>query len=258
MPRYTNGDWPEKLWIVRHGQSAGNVARDAAEASGSERIELNTRDADTPLSDLGVQQSEALAEWFASAGGADARPDVFLTSPFVRSRQTLRIVTDALSVEGSKIQPDERLREKEFGIVDRYTKQGMAESFPALAAQRSLVGKFYFRPPGGESWCDVILRLRSLIDTVSLHYAGRHVMIFAHQVVVLCLRYIIENLDEAAILAIDRAGDVANCAITEYRFDPWAGKDGKLALVRYNVTAPIEQEQAPVTREPDPVVAARG
>ena len=45
-------------------------------------------------------------------------------------------------------------------------------------------------------------------------------MIVAHQVVVLCLRYILENLSEAEILAIDKQGDVANCAITEYRFDP--------------------------------------
>ena len=29
------------------------------------------------------------------------------------------------------------------------------------------VGKFYFRPPGGESWCDVILRLRSLIEMIT-------------------------------------------------------------------------------------------
>ena len=30
----------------------------------------------------------------------------------------------------------------------------------------------------------------------------------------------IENLTEAEILGIDKAGDVANCAICEYRFDP--------------------------------------
>jgi broad specificity phosphatase PhoE len=96
------------------------------------------------------------------------------------------------------------------------------------------------------------------MDTVSIHYAERRVMIFAHQVVVLCLRYIIENLDEAEILAIDQQGDVANCAITEYRFDPNAGKDGNLILARYNVTAPMVQEDTPVTHAPDPVVAARG
>ena len=41
-------------------------------------------------------------------------------------------------------------------------------------------------------------------------------LIVAHQVVVLCMRYLLENLDEAQILAIDAEGDVANCAVTEY------------------------------------------
>ncbi|MFL5607470.1 MAG: histidine phosphatase family protein, partial [Gemmatimonadaceae bacterium] len=26
--------WPDRLWIVRHGESAGNVARDAAMTAG--------------------------------------------------------------------------------------------------------------------------------------------------------------------------------------------------------------------------------
>jgi len=77
-------------------------------------------------------------------------------------------------------------------------------------------------------------------------------------VVVLCLRYVIENLTEAEILAIDKAGDVANCAITEYRFVPDEGRDGRLKLSRYNVTAPMEQDATPVTAEPDHMVAARG
>jgi broad specificity phosphatase PhoE len=40
-----------------------------------------------------------------------------------------------------------------------------------------LLGKFYYRPPGGESWCDVILRLRGALDTMSLHHAGRRVLL---------------------------------------------------------------------------------
>ena len=53
-------NWPERLWIVRHGESAGNIARDAAQASGLARIDLAQRDADVPLSARGEQQAEAL------------------------------------------------------------------------------------------------------------------------------------------------------------------------------------------------------
>jgi 2,3-bisphosphoglycerate-dependent phosphoglycerate mutase len=59
------------------------------------------------------------------------------------------------------------------------------------------------------------LRLRSVLDTISLHYGEKRVLVVAHQVVVLCMRYLLENMDEARILAIDAEGDVANCAVTE-------------------------------------------
>ena len=249
--------WPAVLWVVRHGQSAGNVARDEADASGAQHILLDHRDVDVPLSDLGQEQARALGEWFA-AGKAEDRPDILLSSPYVRAVQTTRIFRGAGGCAADeRICIDERLREKEFGILDRLTRFGIEAAHPEQAEFRSLLGKFYHRPPGGESWCDVILRLRSLLDTVSLHYGGRRVMIVAHQVVVLCLRTIIENLSEEEILAIDKKADVANCAITEYRFDPKAGGDGNLVLTQYNVTAPTADE-VPVTRAPDAMVAARG
>lgn len=149
MPRLLHTDWPAHLWIVRHGQSAGNVARDAAELAGDRLIELEHRDADTPLSALGERQSVALAQWF-SEQPAWARPTVFFSSPFVRAYQTCLATATALGHEGSEIAIDERLREKEFGILDRYTVPGIKATFPELAEQRALVGKFYFRPPGGE------------------------------------------------------------------------------------------------------------
>lgn len=248
--------WPSVLWLVRHGQSAGNVARDAAQAEGAHRIPLTLRDVDVPLSDLGREQAASLGKWFAQR---DERPEVLLASPYVRARQTAEIFrANGGCVPDEPICTDERLREKEFGILDGLTTHGITHFEPQQAEFRRLLGKFYHRPPGGESWCDVILRLRAVLDTISLHHAGRPVMIVAHQVVVLCLRYVLEGLSEEEILAIDKAGDVGNCAVTEYRFNPAAGKDGTLELAAYNVTAPLVEDRTPVTAEPDAMVAARG
>src|SRR3981081_4763958 len=72
--------WPSKLWIVRHGESAGNVARDAAHAAGLPDIDIQARDVDVPLSSLGQRQSTALGRWFASMPPA-ARPEIVLSSP---------------------------------------------------------------------------------------------------------------------------------------------------------------------------------
>lgn len=250
--------WPSVLWVARHGQSAGNVARDAAHTEGLARIALTHRDVDVPLSDLGREQATALGRWFASFE-AHEKPEVMLASPYVRAVQTAELFRAAGGCDPYEaICIDERLREKEFGILDGLTTSGVRQLQPEQAAFRQLLGKFYHRPPGGESWVDVIFRLRALMDTVSLHYGGQRVMIVAHQVVVLCLRYVIENLTEAEVLAIDSQADVANCAITEYRLDPAQGRDGKLVLARYNVTAPMTDQSTPVTAAPDEMVAARG
>ncbi|HUD29686.1 MAG TPA: histidine phosphatase family protein [Novosphingobium sp.] len=247
--------WPSVLWLIRHGQSAGNVARDEAHEGGLHRIALDHRDVDVPLSPLGRDQARALGRWFAQ-GEEGHRPEVILSSPYVRAVETTELFRASGGCRADLgICIDERLREKEFGVLDGLTTLGIRELQPDQAEFRQLLGKFYHRPPGGESWVDVIFRLRALLDTVSLHYAGKRVMIVAHQVVVLCMRYVLEQMTEAQILGIDAEGDVANCAVTQYRFDPQAGH---MALERYNVVAPMERDGTPATKEPDHMVAARG
>ena len=250
--------WPEKLWIVRHGQSAGNVARDAAHEAGLAMIDIAMRDVDVPLSELGHDQARALGRWFASLP-EDGKPEIVLSSPYVRARQTAKAICEEGGVTEEARQPivDERLREREFGVFDRLTANGISEKYPDLAEHRALLGKFYHRAPGGESWADVILRLRGALDTISLHFADRRVLIVSHQVVVLCLRYILEEMDEAQVLAIDKEGDVVNCGLCEYDFEPDDSKDCVPRLVRYNFAAPLIEEDAPVTSEPDAMVAAR-
>jgi broad specificity phosphatase PhoE len=242
--------WPQEIWVVRHGQSAGNVARDLAEAAAGHRIDIAERDVDVPLSDLGERQSDALGAWFASLPAAQ-RPTVVLHSPYVRAAETANLVMRHLDRDDLCVREDERLREKEFGVLDRLTTHGIAHDFPDLYEQRHHVGKFYFRPPGGESWCDVILRLRSVMDTIEREFAGERVLIVAHQVTVNCFRYLFEHLTEAQILEFDRNGDVPNCSVTSYEFDPEAGKRGDLALRLVNFVAPLEQTGTPVTAAKD-------
>ena len=114
-------------------------------------------------------------------------------------QQTAEIICKQGALAGGPARTivDERLREREFGIFDRLTTAGIRQRFPEEAAHRRRLGKFYHRPPGGESWADVILRLRSMLNTINLHYCDKRVLIVCHQVVVLCFRYILEELDEA-------------------------------------------------------------
>jgi probable phosphoglycerate mutase len=250
--------WPDLLYIVRHGESAGNVARDAAVEAGEPMIDLDVRDVDVPLSHLGRQQSIAIGHWFGELP-PEKQPNIVLTSPYLRARHTARLIVETAGMreDSYSLIVDERFREKEFGVLDRLTAVGVREQFPDQAEFRRLLGKFYHRPPGGESWCDVILRLRSATEMIAREYCGQRVLIVCHAVVVLCMRYIIEHLTEAELLGIDKKAEIANCSVTSYEHDENLGPRGNLRLQLFNFVAPVEEAGAPVTSAPDAKVGAR-
>jgi broad specificity phosphatase PhoE len=247
---------PSTLYIVRHGESAGNLARDAANAARDLVIQSTTRDVDVPLSPLGVRQSSALGDWFGALP-LEQRPTVVISSPYLRARQTAEIINSLgrfpYASDSTRLIQDERFREKEFGILDGLTRYGILDRFPEQSALRNSLGKFYHRPPGGESWCDVILRLRSAFEMLCRLYHGERVLIVAHSVVVLCMRYIVEELTEKEILDIDRANEVANCSVTRFDLDMESGPTGRLVLDSFNFVAPLQEHGAAVTSEPDVV-----
>jgi broad specificity phosphatase PhoE len=206
---------------------------------------------DVPLSPAGERQSEAVGAWFAANSEP---PDVILTSPYVRARRTAELLAQTAGWR-VEITQDERLREKEFGIIDALTSVGIVSQQPEQATFRKSLGKFYHRAPGGESWCDVVLRLRSIADTLRLEYSGQRVMIVCHTVVVLCFRYLLEKLTEEEILRIDREHNVANCSITSYTRD--AIRDGNWTPELFNFVAPMREAGEKVTAESDAPAAAR-
>jgi broad specificity phosphatase PhoE len=248
--------WPSVLYVVRHGESAGNVARALAEATQEPLIDIASRDVDVPLSPLGERQAAALGRWFQCMEPA-ARPSVIRCSPYVRASTTASIVREIGGFTDVPIVFDERLREKEFGILDRLTKFGIRMKHPEQAELRRVLGKFYFRPPGGESWCDVILRLRSVVGTLTREYAGERVLIVAHQVIVSSMRYLLEHMTEDGILAADREHPIANCSVTSYVCDPSLGNAGRMVPDLFNFVAPLEAAGTKVTSEKDAPVAPK-
>jgi broad specificity phosphatase PhoE len=239
------------LWLLRHGQSLGNVANDAARAQELERLDLTERDMDVPLSPLGVEQARAFGTWLGEQPTSE-QPAVVVSSPYVRAMETARQLLDAADLD-VEITPDERLREREFGILDLLTHRGIVAAFPEEAKRREHVGKFYYRPPGGESWVDVALRLRSLRDSLVREHADRRVLVVTHEVPIIISRYLIERLDEATTLELSRSGRLANCSLTSYV----RVADSGLRLDLDAWTVPLEEQQAPVTDEPDAIVAPR-
>ncbi|MEF2978536.1 histidine phosphatase family protein [Subtercola sp. YIM 133946] len=202
---------PTELWLVRHGESVANVAAAAAERAGHDRIVVDFRDADVPLSALGEQQAEALGTWLAEHSAANPPPAVWV-SPYLRARQTVSIALDRAG-QSATPRVDERLRDRELGILDLLTSRGVDALLPDEAARRRWLGKFYYRPPGGESWADVALRVRSVLHDIDS--ARGPILIAAHDAVVMVFIYVCLGLTEADLAEFALTHTVSNASVTK-------------------------------------------
>lgn len=209
-------NFPKTIWLVRHGESTANVARHRAEAENAKTIEYTGREMDIPLSSAGVEQSVALGRWFKFQ---PVKPTIVYASPYLRTAESARFISENAKFDGVEIFQDERIRERELGIFDRLTWRGSVEKYPEECAKREQLGKFYYRPPGGESWCDVALRVRSFWRDLCLYHADERILIITHEVVVRVFRYVVERMTEAEILAIDKASDILNGAVSSLHFE---------------------------------------
>jgi broad specificity phosphatase PhoE len=200
-----------ELWLVRHGESVANVAAARAEAAGETTISVDRRDADVPLSSIGERQAAALGRRLADS---EPDPGAVWSSPYLRARQTISI---AMNYAGHDlpIRVDERLRDRELGILDLFTAIGVERRFPEEAERRRWLGKFYYRPPGGESWSDVALRLRSFLRDVDVRDGADRLLVAAHDAIVMLFLYICTGWSEDELLAFARAHTVTNASITK-------------------------------------------
>jgi probable phosphoglycerate mutase len=223
------------IWFARHGESVGNVAAQRAESTGAESLALDLRDADVPLTDVGFEQAEALGAWLGEQG---IRPTVW-SSPYLRARETARIACEHADL-AVDITLDERLRDRELGVLDLLTSSGVQARFPDEAARRLRLGKFWYRPPGGESWADVAFRARSVLTEIRL--AEGPTLIVAHDVVVTLCVYVLCRMTDAEILALARGQVVGNATVTTL-----VGDGDGWRLESYGDTRHLHTGAAPVT-----------
>ena len=237
---------PIQLILVRHGQSEGNVAAETAQRDDLERIDVPARDPDVALSATGREQSAAVGRWLAALA-EDERPEVVWSSPYRRARETAEV---ALEVAGLSLDQrvDERLRDRDMGVTDKLTAAGIRAAFPEEAERRDWLGKFYYRPPGGESWADVAMRVRAVLTDLASTEKHQRVLVTGHDVVLLLFCYVAEGLDEEQVLARARDDALGNAAICRLRTNPDSATGWD--VTDYNVDEHLRDDDVRVTDEP--------
>ncbi|GAA1855731.1 histidine phosphatase family protein [Actinomadura bangladeshensis] len=234
------------LNLTRHGESTGNLAYQAVLGTDAEEAGISERDADIPLSDTGRAQAATLGRWLAALP-ADERPTHVIASPYLRTVDTAKIALARTSYAapqepgGLVLRVDERLRDREQGVLQGLTARGVERRFPDEAARLHQLGKFYYRPPGGESWADLALRLRSFYRDLEADAPGGRVLAVTHDAIIVMTRYLVEDLTEKDVMEIERE-PVANASVTRWRSD-----GSELRAVCYNDCSHLADVGAPAT-----------
>lgn len=136
-----------RWFIARHGETVFNAAR---------RMQGET--AHTPLTRAGFRHAEKIGEALLDALGP-APPLALWASPTGRALQTLAVAVEHLGLDWHAARTDERLSEMDMGGWGGRSYAEIAEAEGGFVARRA--GLFTCRPPGGEWYDDIALRLRA-------------------------------------------------------------------------------------------------
>jgi broad specificity phosphatase PhoE len=162
-----------EFFLVRHGESAGNVDK---------KVHLTHADHAIPLSEKGrgqaFQAGVGLGRHFLKTIDPDFPEKIRMwVSPYLRTQQTadeLHLgIERVLAGTGVTVDIDRRehinLVEQQFGLFDGIPDEDLAKTFPLEYAhykkQEDFEGRFWAQMPMGESRYDVALRVHQAFGT---------------------------------------------------------------------------------------------
>jgi len=153
------------FFLVRHGESEGNASGD--------KISSNPLHND-PLTELGQKEArEAGARLKDLAGEGNKKIDVIITSPFVRTKETARIIAETIGY-AEEIIEDSRLVEINTGSFDGKPWSEFMAQF-ASAKER-----FTKHIDGAENWEDARKRACEFMYDINARYEGKNILIVSH------------------------------------------------------------------------------
>jgi broad specificity phosphatase PhoE len=142
-----------KIILVRHGETEANLRGCFADSD------------DIPLTEAGRIQSRELALRLSR----EFRPEVLVSSTFLRARQTSEIIADMLGIASGAIPG---IQERNFGCLKGQPYERLGVRDPQWS------------PEGGESLDDVRRRATAAIESLRDQYPREEIVVVTHGAVI--------------------------------------------------------------------------
>lgn len=219
--RYNARIMPNKVVMVRHGQSMGNIDED---------LYSKTPDNAMPLTKLGWEQARKAGQVLKDEVLPEGESVHFIVSPYVRTVESFHGVVSAwcdpsefkhvadrdkrlkawygrLLELGLTWHEDPRIREQDFGNYQD------PESIKKFKKERNRFGSFFYRFPHGESASDVFDRVSTFLDSLWRSFylsRSRNYVLITHgiSIRVLLARYFRYTIGQFQMLANPSNGEM--------------------------------------------------
>jgi len=149
-----------KYFLLRHGQTIYQKE--------DRKVNYN---ADSPfkleITDEGKEMIKKSAEKLK-----DEKIDLIFASPFLRAKQSAEIAAEILNIK--EINYDERLVDINLGEFSGQSKNKYVEFY--TGKDKSLEKNV----KGGESWGDVLVRVKSFLQDIGNKYQGKNILVISH------------------------------------------------------------------------------
>jgi probable phosphoglycerate mutase len=177
---------PPMIYLVRHGETEFNRER---------RLQGHV---DSPLTDLGRRQAEAVAAQLKSRIGAEPGWRI-LASPLGRTRRTAEILAACIGVARIEIEP--RLIELSWGEWDGRLRAELAAACPPFGRSN-----WAFHAPTGESYAAMCARLSGWLADLPPE-PERRIIAVSHGVTGRVLRGLYAGLPLETVMSHDAPQD---------------------------------------------------
>lgn len=218
---------PIDLVLLRHGESYGNAAKRLSEKGDHEAIRNLFRGRHTRsfrLNKKGRAQAEAIGEWLRMEFCAKAPGfDRYYTSDYARALETAVLI----NLPGASWYRSTSLAERDWGNLDTMDEGERSEKLADEMRMRD-IEPFFWKPGTGESFNDLCLRLRSVLDTLHRECSDKRVIIVCHGEVMWAFRILLERMSQERFkeLHLSKLHEdrIYNCQVLHYtRRDPATG-----------------------------------
>jgi 2,3-bisphosphoglycerate-dependent phosphoglycerate mutase len=217
-------DRPTLLVLVRHAESARNVAKKGNRFfldDEARKAVQGVADHHVPITDEGRRQAQVTGRALRSDFGAF---DYVYHSGYRRTQETAEHLLAAYSEEERTSMAVRHHLERDAGWTYDMTTSEAEAAFPWLQGYWETFGRFFARPPGGESLAEVAARVYLFLGMLFRDRAQNRILVVSHAGTLRVFRYLLERWTHDEFIDRWESEHIPNCAVTNYAFDPIAGR----------------------------------